>query len=317
MLSPFLILYPDLVQAINNDSKPADTLIFTIWLGLTILIFYAINHKRGIQIQVNIKQGFPKLVEFTKALFVVWIIQMALFIPVRFFLFSNNQTETNIDIYFLLAALLLAPLLEEFIFRKILLDLLLDRYKKTKAIVIATLIFAVIHVKPQPMLLALVIGWYFSILYIRHKNLAFTILLHAFTNALGITSMLLVNHFSAHSWFTTTLFLHTGFCLLVLVYTQKDRLIAWRGKLLTGKKDKQIRKLVEVFRGSYPRAMLVKGLLTEAGIPVLTQNELMSGLHPWAVSAGGVSPVVIWVRAEQAAAAGAIIGEYLGYPDIC
>lgn len=57
--------------------------------------------------------------------------------------------------------------------------------------------------------------------------------------------------------------------------------------------------IVEVFTGDYFEGDLVSQVLEEHGIKSIIQNELMSTIAPWYVSAGGMQPVTIMVNSKD------------------
>ncbi|MBF4471460.1 MULTISPECIES: DUF2007 domain-containing protein [Flavobacterium] len=69
--------------------------------------------------------------------------------------------------------------------------------------------------------------------------------------------------------------------------------------------------MVEVFSGSYFEAMNVRNLLEGNEISVFTQNEFMSNIEPWVVTAGGLNPVKLQVDESDMEASRTIIEDYL------
>jgi len=69
--------------------------------------------------------------------------------------------------------------------------------------------------------------------------------------------------------------------------------------------------MVEVFSGSYFEAMNVRNLLEGNEISVFTQNEFMSNIEPWVVTAGGLNPVKLQVDESDMEASRKIIEDYL------
>jgi len=69
--------------------------------------------------------------------------------------------------------------------------------------------------------------------------------------------------------------------------------------------------MVEVFSGSYFEAMNVRNLLEGNEISVFTQNEYMSNIEPWVVTAGGLNPVKLQVDELDLEASEIIVQDYL------
>ncbi|UKJ07466.1 CPBP family intramembrane glutamic endopeptidase [Solitalea lacus] len=113
--------------------------------------------------------------------------------PVQAFLPLNDwgREETkellSKPLWGFLLACIAAPVLEEIIFRGIVLKGLLQSNSPVKAIVISALLFGIIHFNPpqsiQAFLLALLIGW----IYYRTGDLSLCILVHFINNALSFS----------------------------------------------------------------------------------------------------------------------------------
>ncbi len=85
-------------------------------------------------------------------------------------------------IYAIITAVVLAPILEEIIFRGIVLDGLLKNYSPPKAIIISSLVFAAIHLNPWQFVSAFIGGLFIGWVYYRTRNLAYAIIIHAANN---------------------------------------------------------------------------------------------------------------------------------------
>ena len=84
-------------------------------------------------------------------------------------------------VYFVLAA----PLLEELIFRGIMLDGLLKRYKPLTSIVISSLLFGLVHLNPWQFVTGFVIGCFLGWVYYRTGSVGACILIHMSANFSG------------------------------------------------------------------------------------------------------------------------------------
>ena len=67
---------------------------------------------------------------------------------------------------------------------------------------------------------------------------------------------------------------------------------------------------IEVFNGDYWHSSLIKQLLSEHDIPSFLRNELMGGLEPFTVVAGGSNPVSIEVIQSDYEKAVSLITEF-------
>ncbi len=86
-------------------------------------------------------------------------------------------------IFSFLTIVVAAPVLEEFIFRGIILDGLLRRYSPAKAILVSAFLFGLFHFNPWQFCGAFLIGIFSGWIYYRSRNLLPCILIH-FTNNL-------------------------------------------------------------------------------------------------------------------------------------
>jgi len=78
-----------------------------------------------------------------------------------------------------------APVLEEFIFRGIILDGLLKRYSPTKSILVSSLLFGLVHLNPWQFVTGFIIGIFSGWVYYRTRSLSFSIIIHAAANLTG------------------------------------------------------------------------------------------------------------------------------------
>jgi uncharacterized protein len=85
----------------------------------------------------------------------------------------------------ILAIVVAAPIVEEIIFRGLILRSFLKHYSVKKAIILSALLFGVIHLNPwqfvSGLLAGLVLGWW----YVKTKSIVLTIYGHALNNSLG------------------------------------------------------------------------------------------------------------------------------------
>ena len=75
-----------------------------------------------------------------------------------------------------------APILEELIFRGIILDGLLKNNSPTKSIMISSLLFGLVHLNPWQFIAGFIIGIFSGWVYYRTKNLLLSIIIHASAN---------------------------------------------------------------------------------------------------------------------------------------
>lgn len=82
-----------------------------------------------------------------------------------------------------------APILEELIFRGIILDGLLKNYSAKKAIFWSSFLFALVHMNPWQFISAMVIGLFSAWVYYRTSNLLLCIIIHFANNGIAFGAM--------------------------------------------------------------------------------------------------------------------------------
>jgi len=85
-------------------------------------------------------------------------------------------------LFMFLALVIAAPILEELIFRGIILDGLLRIYSPTKAIVVSSLLFGVTHLNPWQFIGGALVGGFMGWVYFHTRSVLTTILIHAVFN---------------------------------------------------------------------------------------------------------------------------------------
>jgi len=85
-------------------------------------------------------------------------------------------------VFSFIAIVIAAPVLEELIFRGIILDGLLQRYSPVKSIVLSSVLFGIIHLNPSQFVAAFIIGVFSGWVYYRTRKLSLSILIHFLNN---------------------------------------------------------------------------------------------------------------------------------------
>ena len=81
-----------------------------------------------------------------------------------------------------IALVIAAPILEELIFRGIMLDGLLRIYSPTKAVIVSSLLFGLIHLNPAQFVGGALVGGFMGWVYVHSRSVLATILIHASFN---------------------------------------------------------------------------------------------------------------------------------------
>jgi len=78
-----------------------------------------------------------------------------------------------------------APILEELIFRGIILDGLLKQYTPVKSILISSLLFGLVHLNPWQFVTGFIIGIFSGWVYYKTRSLTLAVIIHATANLSG------------------------------------------------------------------------------------------------------------------------------------
>ncbi len=91
-----------------------------------------------------------------------------------------------------LSIVIAAPILEELIFRGIILDGLLKKYSPINSILISSVLFGLVHLNPWQFVAALSLGAFIGWIYYKTKSVSYAIIIHAANNLGGF----LIGYFS-------------------------------------------------------------------------------------------------------------------------
>ncbi len=130
----------------------------------------------------------------------------------KIFLEFANQN----GVFSFLAIVIAAPIIEELIFRGIILNGLLRRYSPVKSIMISSTLFGIVHLNPWQFVSAFIIGIFSGWVYYKTRKLSLSILIHLVNNLIAFISM----HFmdSAETMTNESLTeLYGGFLNLILI----------------------------------------------------------------------------------------------------
>ena len=105
-----------------------------------------------------------------------------------------HELINNTDILFnLIVISIIAPIFEEFLFRKMLIDRSI-KYGARVSIILSAVLFGLFHGNLNQFFYAALIGGFFAYVYIKTGKLIYPIILHAFVNLMGsVVSLILAN----------------------------------------------------------------------------------------------------------------------------
>jgi hypothetical protein len=170
-------------------------------LGSTFFIFYY-AYKRA---SVPLKELFPvksfNLLILIPVLFFFWAAQnligevnialdKALPPPAWFWELFNKIFESDYGIYgAILKVVIMAPVIEELIFRGVIMHGLMRNYSKITAVFVSALMFALFHLNPWQFPATFILGILLGILMVRTRNILLCIIGHAINNGLVLISI--------------------------------------------------------------------------------------------------------------------------------
>ena len=170
-------------------------------VGSNLFIFYYAYRRAG----VPLKELFPVkmfnlLVLFPIILF-LWAAQKLITEvnnalssilppPTWFFELFNKVFESDYGIYgAILKVAIIAPIIEELIFRGIIMHGLMRNYSKFTAVFVSALMFALFHLNPWQFPATFILGLLLGFLMLRTRNILLCILGHAINNGLVLFSI--------------------------------------------------------------------------------------------------------------------------------
>ncbi len=103
----------------------------------------------------------------------------------KFLYFGVSEFNLNVAIQ-TISAVMIAPIFEEFFFRKQLLGQLLKRFSPTIAIVFSAVLFAAGHMRLYDIGALFIYGLFFGFVYYKTKSIETSILLHSFVGFISI-----------------------------------------------------------------------------------------------------------------------------------
>lgn len=110
--------------------------------------------------------------------------------------------ERIINVHSILSALFIAPILEEIFFRGIIFDSILKEFSLKTALIISSILFAIMHIMPFAILATFIMGIGFGFIYYKTKSIIICILAHMTNNLFALVGFgtIIRDHLSSHSY---------------------------------------------------------------------------------------------------------------------
>ena len=188
-----LLSYPLTLQSkVESLTFSIISVVKLFFLPIEVFILNKVFGRRTNELntfkKVNKKTIFHITLVLTifRLLYDAFILPIILRIPESDTLIQAEQNLNSSFIYLILSVCIIAPIIEEVIFRGIILNGMLKRYNPSTAIIISSLLFALIHgnlhQEINAFLLALIIGC----IYYKTHSLYLTIYCHFFNNTASL-----------------------------------------------------------------------------------------------------------------------------------
>lgn len=182
LVSALIIIIP----FFSHTDTEGTGLSLTYTVSLLLTIAFAFNVRKNWQLPTN---TFPYFIIFISVVIIIsyGIILEPLqkFIPTSNFLLEMFRGIKEQPFPYFIMMVIAAPLLEEILFRGIILDGFLKNYKSLHAILVSAFIFALVHGNLVQGLNAFILGALFGWIYWKTKSIIPTIVIHAVNNALA------------------------------------------------------------------------------------------------------------------------------------
>ena len=185
------LLFSPLIKLINKTpgSEFSTLIYYLIAMGSTLGIVHIIKRKRTGNNTYDFMLSSLKIM--TLVCFATIAIQTGIITPIistipmpdfMKVIFTWLGVQNRLSSFLLLV--IAAPILEELIFRGIILDGLLKNYSPLKSIIISSLLFGISHLNPWQFISTFVLGVFSGWVYFKTKKLTLSILIHLTNNLL-------------------------------------------------------------------------------------------------------------------------------------
>ncbi len=199
VIAGMLLLSPVLLVSDQGIGKEAAALIYYLLaIGIPFGIVYSIRKSKtnchSFNLTIVNKRIIPWVIIGTVALLFGIVSPIGNLIPMSESIkeaFMDFGSQTGVFAFLLMV--IAAPILEELIFRGIILDGLLKNYTPTKAILVSALLFGLVHLNPWQFVTGFLVGIFSGWVYYKTKSLSFSIIIHATANLSGFLIRLVID----------------------------------------------------------------------------------------------------------------------------
>lgn len=174
------------------DKEVSMLVYYLAAIGIPLLIVYSIKKRKTDDYSFNLEIKNNRIIPFVTigalALLIGVISPIGNLIPMsesfrKIFMEMGAQT----GLFAFILAVIAAPILEELIFRGIILDGLLKNYSLLKSILISSLLFGLVHLNPWQFITGFILGIFSGWVYYKTRSLLPSIIMHAAVNLFGFS----------------------------------------------------------------------------------------------------------------------------------
>jgi membrane protease YdiL (CAAX protease family) len=194
-----MILLSPIIFLGNQIGKSLSVLIHYLFsIGLPLGVVFFIRKKKTAIEHFNFKPFNPIIVPLVVivtiaialgvSIPIISLIPIPEFVKQAFLSMSDDH-----GVYPFITLVIAAPILEELIFRGIILDGFLKIYSPSKSIILSSILFGLVHLNPWQFLSGLFIGVFMGWIYYRTNSLWLTIIIHASLNLFSFVSTLVMD----------------------------------------------------------------------------------------------------------------------------
>ncbi|MCC6396895.1 MAG: CPBP family intramembrane metalloprotease [Bacteroidetes bacterium] len=188
----FLVLFALGVRLENSlgESTPERLrfmLFYLVSLGPLVIFALGVAASRGRTFRSMFSLKWPPAKLLLQIIAIVLIAYFSSAVIAAPLVGPFESAPAQVDVFAVITMLFLAPVLEETLFRGIVLDSFLKRMTAGKAICASSILFALFHINPVLILMGLPLGLLFGWLYFRSGSVLPCIAVHAIVNGISLT----------------------------------------------------------------------------------------------------------------------------------
>lgn len=163
-------------------------LYYLFAMGLPLWVTYVIRKKKTGVVNFSFQsfdlKVLPLIIIAPIPLALGFVFPIASLIPMPEFVEEVflSMSKDNQRVFGFIAIVIAAPVMEEFIFRGIVLNGFLQKYSPAKAIIFSSILFGLVHLNPWQFVTGLLLGCFIGWVYYRTHSLWLSIVIHASNN---------------------------------------------------------------------------------------------------------------------------------------